>query len=140
MLWAAFECVHPWYLLLHPLVSFTLQQFSLDFVQLQFKAYASKISISRARNILSEICSSLGRTCVQRQTQPGLVLHAGHLCCKKKPNCPGKMCSKLVHRQSLRSFLELALLTPSSSRCKIRLYILTINSSDRSLQGISKLM
>lgn len=44
MLWAVFECVQPWYLLLHPLVSFTLRQFSLDFVQLQFKAYASKLA------------------------------------------------------------------------------------------------
>lgn len=57
---------------------FALQQFSLAFVQLQFKAYASKLAFLVQETFSTKI-ASLAYICVQSQTQPGIVLQAGCL-------------------------------------------------------------
>lgn len=54
---AAFEYVQPRYLLLHPLMSFASRQFSLDFVQLQFKAYAGKLAFLGRETCSAKIAS-----------------------------------------------------------------------------------
>lgn len=57
ILWAVFEYIQPRYLILHSFTSFALQQFSPDFVQLQFKAYASKLAFLGQETFSAKIAS-----------------------------------------------------------------------------------
>lgn len=137
ILWAVFEYIQPQYLILHSLMSFALQQFSLDFVQLQFKAYASKLAFLGQETFSAKI-ASLG--VVLACNHLGFVLYTGHPGCTEKPRYLRELHSTPIHWHSPQSFSELSLSTPSSSRHKISLYVLIINSGDKSLQGISKII
>lgn len=70
---------------------FALQQFSLDFVQLQFKAYASKL-VFLVQETFSTKIASLDYICVQVRPSLALCYKLGVF--TEKPNSRGEIMSK----------------------------------------------
>lgn len=69
-------------------MSFASRQFSLDFVQLQFKAYASKLAFLGQETFQQKLLLSGLHLCAK--ADPTLfVLHAGHLLPHRKTKLSG---------------------------------------------------